>query len=479
MAESDHDRLFIGGEWVKPAGADVLEVISPSTEEIVGRVPATTTADIDLAVATARRAFDDGPWPRLSVEERSEYVGRLAELLAPQAEELARVQVDEMGSPISWMRAVTIGSIGYKIDVARENAQQLKLEEVRDGKSGSTLVLREPVGVVAAITPWNGPIANLITKLLPPLLTGCTIVLKPPPEAPLDGYYLGQAIIDAGIPPGVVSIVAADREVGEHLVRHPGVDKVAFTGSTAAGRRIGSICGQMMKRVTLELGGKSAAILMEDVDLDLALSTLMVGTFQNTGQICAALTRVLVPRSRYEEMSDRFCDATTSLKVGNPYNEETSIGPLVAERQRDRVEGYIRSGLAEGAKIALGGGRPGDQKTGWFVEPTVFVDVDNSMRIAQEEIFGPVACLIPYSTEDEAIAIANDSEYGLSGAVFTSDIDSGIRVAKAVRTGTFSINGFKMSLEAPFGGRKQSGIGRENGKEAFDAYLEFKSVSLP
>jgi aldehyde dehydrogenase (NAD+) len=475
----EFDRLFIGGHWTAPAGTGVLEVISPSTEEVVGRLPEADRADMDRAVAAARGAFDQGPWSRMSFDERAEVTLRLVDALEPRADELALLQTDEMGAPIAWTTPMTRHVTRTLIERYVELVRSVQLRELRRGITGPSLVVKEPVGVVAAVIPWNAPLGLVLSKLLPATLTGSSVIVKPAPETPLDAFAVADAVLAAGYPDGVVSIIPGGREVGEHLISHPGVDKVTFTGSTAAGRRIGAICGEQVKRVTLELGGKSAAIVLDDADLDRDIPRMVFGAMQNTGQICAAITRVLAPASHYQEIVDRYCDAVPRLTVGDPHDDTTQIGPLVAERQRTRVEGYIASGRQQGAKIALGGGRPTDQPRGWYVEPTVFTEVDNSMRIAQEEIFGPVAAIIPYRDEAEAIRIANDSPYGLSGSVFTTDIEHGIAVAERIRTGTITVNDFRIASGMPFGGYKASGIGREDGPEGVNAYLECKTLNLP
>jgi aldehyde dehydrogenase (NAD+) len=475
----EFDRLFIGGQWTAPAGSGVLEVISPSTEEVVGRLPDADPADMDRAVAAAREAFDQGPWSRMSFDERAEITLRLVDALEPRADELALLQTDEMGAPIAWTTPMTRHVTRTLIERYVELVRSVQLRELRRGITGASLVVREPVGVVAAVIPWNAPLGLVLSKVLPATLTGSSVIVKPAPETPLDAFAVADAVLAAGYPDGVVSIIPGGRGVGEHLASHPGVDKVTFTGSTAAGRRIGAICGEQVKRVTLELGGKSAATVLEDADLDRDIPRMVFGAMQNTGQICAAITRVLAPASRYQEIVDRYCDAVSQLTVGDPHDDATQIGPLVAERQRARVEGYIASGREQGAKIAVGGGRPTDQPRGWYVEPTVFTEVDNSMRIAQEEIFGPVAAIIPYRDEAEAIRIANDSPYGLSGSVFTTDIEHGIAVAERIRTGTITVNDFRIASGMPFGGYKASGVGREDGPEGINAYLECKTLNLP
>jgi betaine-aldehyde dehydrogenase len=464
------DRLFIGGNWAKPAGSDVIEVISPITEEVFGRTPAAIPADIDRAVIAAREAFDAGAWPKMSIAERGEYLLRMGALLEPHAAEAIDLQINEMGAPRKFLHG-RIGAFETQVRNAIRTAQSVPTREIREGVAGNVVVLREPIGVVAAIIPWNGPVSSLLWKLLPALLTGCAVIIKPAPETPLSAYLVGDALARAGLPPGVVSIVAGGREVGQYLVSHPGVDKVSFTGSTAAGRIVGSICGEQLKPVTLELGGKSAAIILEDVDLERSLPSLIKTSLSNNGQMCVATTRILVPTTRYKEVVDRL--------VGNPHASDTDFGPLVAARQRDRVEGYIRAGIDAGAKLVLGGRRP-DIAKGWYVEPTIFSDVDNSMRIAREEIFGPVLAIIPYKTVAEAIRIANDSDYGLGGGVFTADVQRGLAVAAQMQTGSCVINeGPIVGGGGPFGGYKRSGIGRELGPEGMGSHYHLKSISLP
>ncbi|RJL34483.1 aldehyde dehydrogenase [Bailinhaonella thermotolerans] len=472
---AQHDGFYIAGEWVAPAGPGIIEVVSPHTEEVIAKVPEGGAADIDRAVAAARKAFDEGPWPRLSPEERADALARLTGLYEARQEEMAQTITAEMGCAISFSRVM---QAAVPLELLRKTvayAREYPWEEERRGDYGPAIVRREPVGVVAAIVPWNAPQVVTISKVAPALLAGCSVVLKPAPEAPLDAFLLAEMAHEAGIPAGVLNVVPAGREVGEHLVRHPDVDKVAFTGSTAAGRRIASICGEHLKRCTLELGGKSAAIFLDDADLDAAMGWIPPASFMISGQACTLQSRILVSRRRHDEMVDRLVQLARTMKVGDPSDPETWIGPLVSSRQRDRVEGYVRLGVQEGAKIAAGGGRPYDR--GWYVEPTVFVNVSNDMRIAREEIFGPVVGVIPFDDEEEAVRIANDSEYGLAGSVWTADVDHGVEVARRIRTGTIGVNYYNSELCAPFGGFKASGIGREFGPEGIHAYVEYKSIA--
>jgi len=473
------ERLFIGGEWVKPATNATLEVISPHTEAVIAKVAEAREADIDQAVAGARAAFDRGPWPRLSAAERADVMARLLMLLQERSAELAVTITNEMGTPISFSNMGQVMAANMILDYFIRLAREYPFEEVRPGMMGPTLVRREAVGVAACIIPWNVPLFTAMLKLGPALAAGATVVLKPAPETPLDAIILADAIRDAGFPKGVVNIVPAGREVGEHLVRHPNIDKVAFTGSTVAGRRVAAICGEHLKRVTLELGGKSAAIVLDDADLGTTIGGLLPAAIMNNGQACVAQTRILASRRRYREVADALVEAMRGVQVGDPMDPATLCGPLFAARQRDRVEGYIRVGKDEGARVACGGGRPAGLAKGWYVEPTVFVDVDNRMRIAQEEIFGPVLAVIPYDDVDDAVRIANDSDYGLSGSVWCGDVDTGLEIARRVRTGTYTVNGFAMEFSAPFGGFKASGLGRELGPEGLAAYLESKQINLP
>jgi betaine-aldehyde dehydrogenase len=474
-----YDKFFIGGKWVESAGSSTLEVFSPATEALIGSVPESTTTDMDRAVAAAREAFDLGPWPHLSPAERGDYIAALSAAITARMDEFATLITNENGAPFVFSQMGQVFAATAVLDYYAALVRDFAFEEVRAGMLGSAIVRREPVGVAAGIIPWNVPLFIVALKLGPALASGSTMVIKPAPETPLDALLMSEIIEEIGLPAGVVNVVPASREVGEHLVRHPDVDKVAFTGSTAAGRKIGAICGEQLKRCTLELGGKSAAIIADDADLSTTIPTLMPFALMNNGQACVAQTRILAPRSRYDEVKDALADAVGAFVVGDPLDPATECGPLTAERQRDRVEGYIAKGKEEGATVVVGGGRPSGFDKGWYVEPTLFADVDNSMTIAQEEIFGPVLALIAYESDDDAVAIANDSDYGLSGSVYTNDVERGIEIAKRVRTGTYAVNNIGMDFGSPFGGFKSSGVGRELGPEGLKAYLEDKSILLP
>ncbi|WP_306320844.1 MULTISPECIES: aldehyde dehydrogenase [unclassified Streptomyces] len=475
----EHGQLFIGGELTDPLGKDVIEVVSPHTGEVFGRVPHAAPADVDRAVAAARRAFEEGPWPRMSLDERIEVITKIKDAFAVRHEEIARVISQENGTPYTSSVMVQALAAMMVWDSAINIARDFTYEETRDGALGKLLVRREPVGVVAAVVPWNVPQFTAAAKLAPALLAGNPVILKTSPETPLDAYLLAEMAVEAGLPEGVLSILPADREVSEYLVGHPGVDKVSFTGSVPAGKRVMEVASRNLTRVTLELGGKSAAVVLEDADAQAAVSGIVPFAWMINGQACVAQTRILVPRSRYDEFADAFAGAARALKVGDPLDPTTEVGPLVAKRQQQRSLDYIRIGQEEGAKILTGGGIPKGFEQGWYVEPTLFGDVDNSMRIAREEIFGPVICLLPYGDESEAIKIANDSDYGLSGSVWTADTAHGVDVARQVRTGTYSVNTFSLDMLGPFGGYKNSGLGREFGPEGYGEYFEHKMIHLP
>ena len=471
------DKLFIGGGWAQPATSERIDVISPVTEQCIGSVPAGSPDDIDNAVAAARAAFDSGAWPGTSVGDRVALLRRVADEIDARQRELTQAFLAEVGAP----EAIGAAFHAIAADIWRRNADVLaaafETEDRRSWEQGSGVVVREPIGVVAAITPWNGPVTLLSLKMAPALAAGCTVVAKPAWEGPTTTLLLAEALQAAGVPQGVVSIIPGNRDTGEHLVKHPGVDKISFTGSTAAGRRIMGLCADRIARITLELGGKSAGIIADDVALQDVLPTLIPASISHSGQVCAAITRILIPRRRYDEVVEQIAAVLKSLPVGDPSDPATVVGPLVAERQRDRVESYIRLGRQEGARVVTGGGRPKGLERGWFVEPTLFADVDNAMRIAREEIFGPVIVAIPFDDIDDAVAIANDSDYGLSGAVYARDIDLANRIARRMRTGQVWVNSRGICISEPFGGYKQSGIGREGGVEGLQSFLETKLIA--
>lgn len=479
MTGIDYSKVFIDGKWVDSSSAATVDVINPYDETVVATIPAGTTDDMDRAVAAARTAFDEGPWSRLPLAERMDALRRLREILAGQQEELAQVVTKQMGCTITQARTIQIPGPLALIDTFLDLATTFEWSEVRAGGGAHSLVTREPVGVVAAVVPWNSPITVAVIKMAPALLAGATMVLKPSPEAPLDLYYLADAVREAGIPDGVVNLVTADRAESEYLISHSGVDKVAFTGSTAAGARIASICGNDLRRCSLELGGKSAAVILDDADLDTVMESVRRFSLRYNGQACNNKTRILASAKRKDEVVDRLVGLLASMPVGDPMDPDTQIGPVVSARQRDRIEGYIDGAKRDGATLVVGGGRPADQPTGWFVEPTLFADVAPDSTLAQEEVFGPVLGVITYADEEEAVAIANNSTYGLSGSVFSADAQHALDVGKRIRTGTIEVNGATAGFYAPIGGFKNSGIGREGGIEGFDEYVEAKSFGLP
>jgi aldehyde dehydrogenase (NAD+) len=472
------DSFFIGGEWVKPSSDAEINVIDSTTEEVFFSVAEAQADDISRAVGAARAAFDQGPWASLSHAERAGYLRAIAAGLRERATDLSQVWPREAGALYSIATGAAEGA-AQTWEYYAGLADTYPFEELATPSIGEFgLIVREPVGVVGAIIPWNGPLGLISYKLAPALLAGCTVVLKNSPEAPAEGYVLAEIAESIGLPPGVINVVTADRAVSELLVRDPRVDKITFTGSTAAGRRIASICGERIARVTLELGGKSAAVILDDVDIATTAATLAGAECMLSGQVCSSLTRIVVTRSRHDEMLEALASAFGAKRAGDPFNSTSDLGPLVAERQVDRVLGYIEKGKAEGATLAAGGGRPKDLDKGYYIEPTVFGNVPNSATIAQEEIFGPVLSVIPADNEAQAIQIANDTIYGLNSSVFTNDVDRARDVARQLRAGTVGHNAFRTDFGMAFGGFKQSGLGREGGVEGLHPFLETKTVIL-
>jgi len=472
------ERFFIGGEWVEPSSSARIDVRDSATEEVFLSVAEAQIEDVDRAVAAARKAFDHGPWPRMAHKERAAWLEKIADVWTKRAPDIADTWVRESGvlHAVAKYAAVNpAATFRYHAGLA----DTFEWEEPHVTPDGLRAALvREPVGVVGAIIPWNAPNALMAYKTAAALIAGCTVIIKASPEAPSAAYLLAEICEEAGLPEGVFNFVTADREVSERLVRNAGVDKISFTGSTAAGRRIGSICGERIARCTLELGGKSPAVILDDYDLDKAAQSIAQTAKFLTGQVCSSLTRLIVTKGRHDAFVDALASRFGKVKVGDPFAASSEMGPLAMARQRDRVEGLIAKGRAEGARLATGGGRPAHLDRGYFIEPTVFANVDNASTIAREEIFGPVLSVIPADSEEQAIEIANDTIYGLNSSVFTNDPERAYAVGRRLRAGTVGHNAFKTDFSISFGGFKQSGIGREGGIEGMYPYLEAKTIIL-
>ncbi len=470
------DRFFIGGRWVEPSSTARIDVRDSATEEVFLSVAEAQVEDVDRAVAAAREAFDTGPWPRMAPCDRAAWLHKIADAWAERTGAFADTWSLESGVLHTVAKRAVHGPI-QTFRVHAKLAETFEWEEPHVSQDGKrALLVREPVGVVGAIIPWNAPNSLVAYKTAAALIAGCTIVVKGSPEAPSAPYLLAEICEEIGLPAGVYNCLTADREVSERLVRNPEVDKITFTGSTAAGRRIGAICGERVARCTLELGGKSPAIILDDYDLDKAAKSISMTARALNGQVCSALTRLIVGRQRHDEFVEALAARFGKAKLGNPFDESSQMGPLAMARQRDRVESYIEKGKAEGARVAAGGGRPDYLDRGYFIEPTVFADVDNHSVIGQEEIFGPVLAVIPADSEEHAIEIANDTIYGLNSSVFTNDPERAYSVGRKIRAGTVGHNAFKTDFSIAFGGFKQSGIGREGGTEGLYPFLEAKTV---
>ena len=468
------DKLYIGGEWVDPSGSETLDVVNSTTEEVIGRIPQSTPQDVDKAVAAARQAFES--WSQTSLKDRADCMRQISGALAARSEEIGALVSQELGMPLklsvqiqAGLPTMTFGSM-----------PQLLEHVVWEQEVGNSQIVREPVGVVGAITPWNYPLHQIALKVAPAIAVGCTVVLKPSEVAPLNAFVLAEIIDEVGLPAGVFNLVTGTGPVvGEAIASHAGIDMVSFTGSTRAGKRVSELAAQSVKPVALELGGKSANVILDDADLQAAVTDGMAKCYLNSGQTCSALTRMLVPRAKLEEAERIAAAVAEQTKVGDPFEEDTRLGPLVSDVQRERVRGYIQKGIDEGAKLVAGGAEaPDGLDRGYFVRPTVFSDVKNGMTIAQEEIFGPVLSIIPYDDEEDAIRIANDSVYGLAGGVWSGDEERAKRVARRIRTGQIEINGGVFNPLAPFGGYKQSGHGREAGSFSLEEFLQVKSMQL-
>ncbi len=469
-----HDKLYINGQWVTPNSKDIIEVIDPSTEEICGQVPSGNDDDVNAAVAAAKEAFKT--WSVSSAAERSELIGKLAKKVTDNATKIGELCALELGTPLQLSIAVHggmgIGVVSSYVDVPYEMEKEEQI--------GNSIVIKEPIGVCAFITPWNFPLHQIVAKVMPALAAGCTMVLKPSSDTPLTAYYFAELMDEVGFPAGVFNLVTGPgRTVGEAMCTHPDVDMISLTGSTEAGKRVGELGARSVKRVGLELGGKSASIVLDDADVAAAAGAAGGGICMNSGQVCAALSRLIVPRAKQDEAVAAAKAAAEAAKVGGAFEEGVTMGPVASKSQLDTVVGYIQKGIDEGATLVTGGTTPPDgRNTGYFVQPTIFSDVTNDMTIAQEEIFGPVLAIIPYDTEEEAIEIANDSMFGLSGAVWSGDPERAKAVARKIRTGQVSVNGGAFNVAAPFGGYKQSGNGRELGAHGLMEYVELKSMQL-
>ena len=472
LEQRNYERFYIDGAWQAPAGTDHIEVRSASTEDVIGRVPQGTAEDVDRAVRAARRAFDSG-WSQTTPAERAEWLRKLATALEARVADIASTISQEVGMPIT-LSTIVQAQLPVKVTRAfADLAERVTLQE----EVAHSLIVREPYGVVGMITPWNYPLHQIMLKVAPAIGAGCTMVLKPSEVAPLNSYLLAEAAMEIGLPAGVLNIVHGDgATVGEAIARHPDVDMVSFTGSIRAGQRVSALAAETIKKVTLELGGKSAFVVLDDAPLEKAIPAGVNNAMMNSGQTCSAWTRMIVPRAKLGDVLELAQGTLGKLRLGDPLDPATKLGPLVSAAQRERVEGYIRKGVDEGARLVAGGKRPEAFARGHYIEPTIFSDVQSKMTIAQEEIFGPVLSVLPYDTEDEAIAIANDTIYGLAGGVWSGDKERALRVARRLRTGQVDVNGGRFNPLAPFGGYKRSGTGREFGRYGLEEYFQIKAI---
>jgi len=468
----EYKHFYIDGRWQTPAGTETIDVHSSATEELIGRVPKGTPEDVDRAVRAARRAFDSG-WSQTQPAERAQWLERLADALERRVPDIASTISQEMGMPITISTIVQAQLPVKDVRAFAQLATGIQLQE----QVGNSLIVREPFGVAGMITPWNFPLHQIVAKVAPAIAAGCTMVLKPSEVAPLNSYLLADAALEIGLPPGVLNIVQGDGPtVGEAIARHPDIDMVSFTGSIRAGQRVSVLAADTIKKVTLELGGKSAFILTDDAPLEKAVASGVNNAMMNSGQTCSAFTRMVVPRSQLDRVLQLATDAVGKLALGDPLDPKTKLGPLVSATQRARVENYIQQGIREGARLVIGGKRPASFARGHYLEPAIFTDVKPDMTIAQEEIFGPVLAVLPYDSDDEAIAIANDTIYGLAGGVWSGDKERALRIARRIRAGQVDVNGGRFNPMAPFGGYKRSGIGREFGKYGLEEYLQIKAI---
>lgn len=481
---SHPDKLFINGEWVAPTASDGVLLISPSDEVEHSLIASANSRDVDKAVDAARTAFDAGPWPLMSAGERADAIAALAEALRKRSEAFAACWSLQTGIA-NTMAKYALQNPGMMYDYYADLVRGEQFVESRERDNGGYgIIVREPVGVVAAVTPWNHPSHLMALKAAPAMAMGCTVVAKPAPESPLDVYLIAEAAEEVGIPPGVFNIAPADRDASDHLIRHPGIDKVSFTGSAATGAHIASVCGERMARSSMELGGKSAAIILDDISIEEVVPTLVEASGKRmAGQGCAFLTRIVASRKRAKDLADAISAEFERIKVGHAFHPETEMGPIAMKRQLEKVKTYIETGKAEGATLVTGGDRPKDlcgvdDDKGFYIAPTLFSNVSNDMKIAQEEVFGPVISLIAYDNEEEAVRIANDSAYGLNGAVYTNDADRAYAIAREIRAGNFTQNGLEHDSKFPFGGYKLSGIGREGGSFGLDPYTELKTIYM-